>query len=119
MMITKFNEYQTITLSDIVHGNFKVKLKKYDSYLTDFFIGDVLVGRIHNQINTLYIDNIITILKPLIKLNKEQLEHAETMSVKKITKSSIKKVIRGFLEDLLYIGITPIELVPYTYLDFK
>ena len=118
-MKTKFENFQDLTLSDIVHGKFKVKLKKHDNYLTEFFIQDILVGRIHDQVHSLYVENIMSIIKPLINLTKDQEEHSSTISTKKITKSSIKKAIREFLEDLLYIGITPIELVAYTYLDFK
>jgi len=114
-----FQDKQDLTLSDIVHGNFKIKLKKYNNYYTEFYIGDILVGRIHDQVHNLYIDAIMSIIDPMINLTDGQREHSSTISVKKLTKSSIKKAIREFLEDLLYIGITPIELVSYTYLDFK
>jgi len=120
-MITEFNKFNNgLTLSDIVHGNFKVKLKKYNNYYTEFYIDDILVARIHDNKQELFVDKIIDeIIKPKINLTEDQYNHKDTISVKKINKNSIKKSIRNYLEDLLYIGITPIELVAYTYLDFK
>lgn len=118
-MDTKFKEFNKITLSDIVHGNFKIILKRYNKYYVEFYIENVLIAKIHDSNEKLYIDKLLEIIHPLMKLNDKQIEHASTINVKKITKSSIKKAIRNYLEDLLYIGVTPIELSGYNYTDFR
>jgi len=119
-MITQFNTYNfKYKLSDIVYGNFKVILKKYNDYYTEFYIDKILIAYIHINNEKLFINNILNIIESMITLTNNQKKHILTLTIKKLNKNSIKKAIRDILEDLLYIDITPVELTNFSYMDFK
>jgi len=118
-MITKFNDFEKITLSDLVNGNFKVKILNNNKYYKEFYIDDIKVASIHGENENLYIDNIMKIIKNLLSLTLKQIKHSESIKIKRLTKTSIKKAIRKYLEDLLYIDTTPVELSAYSWKDFK
>jgi len=118
-MITKFNDFKKISLSDLVNGNFKIKILNNNKYYKEFYIDDIKVGSIHGNDETLYIDNIMKIIKNLLSLTPKQLEHSKSIEIKRLTKTSIKKAIRKYLEDLLYIDTTPVELSAYSWKDFR
>jgi len=118
-MIKNFNEFEKITLSDLVNGNFKVKINNNNKYYKEFFIGDIKVASIHGEQNNLYIDKIIEIIQNVMILTPKHLEHSTSIEISKVSKNSIKKAIRMYLEDLLYIDTTPVELAGYSWKDFR
>jgi len=116
-MITIFEKFSNLILSDLVHGDFNVKLI-IDNNKKNFYVENILIVSINKKI-VIYNQNIIDLVSHYITLTPNQENHIYTINIKNPTKGNVKKLIRQYLEDLLYIDATPVELTKYSYLDFR
>ena len=116
----KFETFTRLSLSDLILGNFKVKLvRKTDDYV-EYYIQDNLVAQSIVGFDFFFVDEIMEIIKSTIQLTDTQLEHQDTIEVTKLTKTTIKQALRKYLEDLLYLdGLTPVEMSGYSWKDFR
>ena len=115
-----YETFNRLTLSDLVIGNFKVKLVRVNKNYIEYYIQDKLVAQSITDYDFLYVDMIMEIIESTIQLTDTQKEHSSTIEIKKLTKTTIKQALRKYLEDLLYLdGLTPVELSGYSWKDFR
>lgn len=116
----KYKNFKRLTLSDLILGNFKVKLNRINKNYIEYYIDETLVAQTITDYEFLFVDEIMEIIKSTIQLSETQIEHQDSIAVEKLTKTSIKQALRKYLEDLLYLdGLTPVELSGYSWKDFR